>query len=94
MPFLQQTPRVFNKEDVEALFPDQFGVYGLYDANNWIYVGKGDIRTRLLAHLNDDNPCITRNSPTHYVTEVTANADQREKELILEYDPVCNKRVG
>ena len=35
------------------------GCYGLYKTGQWIYVGKGDTRTRLLAHLNNHNPCIT-----------------------------------
>ena len=57
-------------------------------------MGKGDIRTRLLAHLNNDNPCITKASPTRWVSEVTANYNDREKALILEFNPACNKKVG
>jgi hypothetical protein len=56
MPFVQQTPRIFNRENVEALNPNQLGVYGLFKQGKWIHVGKGDIRQRLLAHLNGDNP--------------------------------------
>ena len=94
MPFVEQTPRAFTRVDVLALSPAQHGVYGLFKANQWIYVGKGDIRQRLLDHLNGDNSCIIRNSPTHWVGEVTTNADSREKDLIVELDPLCNQRVG
>ena len=94
MPFTQQPPRAFTRENITALSPGQNGVYGLFKPNQWIYVGKGDIRQRLLNHLNGDNPCINRNGPTHWVDEVTPNADQREKTLILELTPSCNQRVG
>ncbi len=93
MPFVEQTPRPFSRSEVEALNRDQFGVYGLHHTH-WIYVGKGDIRKRLLDHLNGDNPCITSATPTHFVGEVTPHADIREKALIAELTPSCNRRVG
>lgn len=88
------TPRAFTKDAVLAIKPGQNGVYGIYKANSWIYVGKGDIRDRMLAHINGDNPCITKNGATHWVAEVTSRMDAREKELIRELDPTCNKKVG
>jgi hypothetical protein len=94
MPFPNQTPKVFIRASVEALRPNQMGVYGIYRQNHWIYVGKGDIRQRLLDHLNGDNPCILRDSPTNWVDEVTTNMDAREKQLILEFNPACNQKVG
>ncbi len=94
MPFTQQTPRAFTRANVEALTPNQKGVYGLFKDSVWVYVGKGDIRDRLLAHLNNDNACITRQAPTHWVDEVWDNPDTREAALILELNPVCNRRVG
>jgi len=95
MPFAQQVPRLFNHGNVEALKPNQFGVYGLFKRGVWIYVGKGDIRKRLLEHLNGDKPCILRNSPTHWVDEVIGGDPSiREKQLILELRPLCNERVG
>ena len=55
----------------------------------------GDIRQRLLAHLNGDNPCIAREQPTHRVEElVQGDASAKERALILERQPVCNQRVG
>lgn len=94
MPFPNQTPRVFARDQVESLWPDQRGCYGLFNNNRWVYVGKGDIRQRLLDHLNGDNPEILANSPTHWVDVVTPSADLEEKRLILEYQPICNKRLG
>lgn len=76
------------------MIPNQKGVYGLFKNNQWVYIGSGDIRSRMLDHLNGDNTCINAYMPTHWVAEVSSFYREREKELILEYDPVCNRRVG
>lgn len=95
MPFPTQTARAFTRANVEALNPSQYGCYGLFrDRGPRIYIGKGDIRQRLLDHLNGDNPRITRENPTHWYDEVTSNADAREKQLIVELNPICNRKVG
>ena len=94
MPFPEQTPKPFTRARIEALSPNHMGVYGLFKTNQWIYLGRGDIRDRLLAHFNGDNSCITSEQPTHWVDVVTSNHAQMERELILELNPACNKRVG
>ncbi len=94
MPFPLQIPRVFIRADVEAFSPGQNGVYGLYKQNEWVYVGKGDIRQRLFAHLTGDNPCISRERPTNWVYEITSDMDIRERQLIAELQPACNQRLG
>ena len=93
MPFKGE-PRVFAREAIESIKPDQLGCYGIFNETGWIYIGKGDIRARLLDHLNGDNECITRYQPTQWVATVTSDYDQKEKELIAEYNPPCNKRAG
>lgn len=94
MPFPQQESRNFTRAGIEWLKPNQIGVYGIFKANQWIYVGRGDIRSRLLDHLNGDNPLILAYGPTHYVAMVTANDVAAEKQLILELHPVANQKVG
>jgi hypothetical protein len=95
MPFPQQDPRTFTKVGIEWLAVGQRGCYGIFRAGVWIYVGKtGDLRARLLQHLAGDNPRITRENPTHFVTMLTANDDVAEKQLIRELDPVANRQVG
>jgi len=95
MPFIQQKPRFFTRKNVEALNQNQFGVYGLFKRGAWIYIGKGDIRKRLLDHLNGDNPCILREQPIYWVDEIiNGDPSTREKQLILELRPCCNQRVG
>jgi excinuclease UvrABC nuclease subunit len=94
VPFPNQQPTIFTRAGVESINPDQWGCYGIFRQGKWIYVGKGDIRTRLLSYLNGENPCITRSGPTHFVTVVTPNYDEMEKTLILELNPSCNQKVG
>lgn len=94
MPFPQQQTRAFTREGIEWLNPSQNGVYGIFRSDAWIYVGRGDLRQRLLDHLNGDNPRITREQPTSYVTLLTADDVTLEKQLILELNPIANRRVG
>lgn len=95
MPFVEQVPRLYSPVDVQSLNLNQNGVYGLFKSGLWIYIGKGDIRKRLLDHLNGDNPLITKFGPTHWVGEViTGDPSLREKQLIIECQPICNKRIG
>ena len=51
--FPQQTPRPFTRAGIEALAPNQMGCYGIYRQGQCVYVGRGDIRTRLLASADD-----------------------------------------
>jgi len=94
MPFNYEKVFTFDKTEVTSLSPNQYGVYGIFKPETWIYVGKGDIRQRLLAHLNNDTPCILHQKATQFVLELTSNADDREKQLIRELDPSCNQRIG
>lgn len=93
VPFPQQQVRSFTREGISQLNPNQYGVYGIFNQTQWIYIGKGDIRQRLLDHLNGDNPRLLQFRPTSFVGEVSANADQREKELCRELNPLCNQRL-
>jgi hypothetical protein len=94
LPFPQQTPRAFTKTNIEVITPGQIGCYGLFRDGAWVYIGRGDIRARLLNHLGGGNPCITRQKPTHYVDVVTTDDEATEKRLIVEFQPICNQKVG
>ncbi len=96
MPFTT-TSRPFTQQDIESLKPGQKGVYGIFKPNEWIYIGKAtDLRERMLQHIsgNDGNPCILRQKPTSWIAEVTNDIDARERQLILEFNPICNRQVG
>jgi hypothetical protein len=94
MPFPNQTPRLFTRAAIEALSPNQNGVYGIFRQDCWIYVGRGDIRDRLLSHVAGNNPAITAQRPTHFVAMVTINDVVAERQLIVELQPVANQKVG
>ena len=94
MPFPKQGGRAFTRANIELLQPNQYGVYGLFRPDAWVYVGMGDIRGRLLNHLNGDNPSITRERPAGYVTWVTSNAADAERQVIHELKPIANSKAG
>jgi hypothetical protein len=91
MPFHHEF-RPYTKAEIEGLNPNQNGVYGLFRGNMAMYIGSGDIRTRLLAHLNGDNPCIIQEKPNQWTGETFCGGiTRREGELIQEYRPICNR---
>ncbi len=94
MPFLKQADRPFTKYFIESLDTNRMGVYGIFNKNKCIYIGRGDIRKRLLDHLNGDNQCILSLKPTHWFGEITTEMFERERELIRELHPVCNESSG
>ena len=93
MPFPHQGSRPFNRRGIEVLKRGQNGVYGIFNAIGCIYVGRGNIREQLLAQLAGigDGACILRNRPTHYVVELIRTGAARQRQLIAEFDPVCNR---
>jgi len=93
MPFLHPL-RPYTREHVESLNPNQVGVYGIFSNGRCIYVGRGDIRERLLAHLDGYMACVSGSRMTHWTGEVTADHMLREQQLILELTPLCNLRAG
>ena len=95
MPFPRElTIRPFTNQAVESIAEDQLGVYGIFKEGVWIYIGSGDIRERMTDHLAGDIPCILNHRATDWVGWVTNDYKRLEKELIVEFQPVCNQRVG
>ncbi len=90
MPFSMQKPQPFTQEDIERLVPGQIGVYGLMNKSHWVYVGVGDIRESLLAHFKNQTSCIAKHKPILFLYEVTSHFEQRERQLIREFEPIGN----
>ena len=88
MPFAQPG-RPFTRSDIETLRPDLVGVYGLFRADAWVHIGCGNIRTRLLAHLDGEDGRIAKERPTHWTAEITSEDARRAKKLITELAPIC-----
>jgi hypothetical protein len=93
MPFNNDKPWLFDRQGIESFEVGQTGVYAIYNARTWIYIGSGDIRQRLLDHLSGDLPAMDAYAPTHFRAEVTGDSRGREKQLLREYMPACNPRM-
>ena len=89
--------RSWNKNSIEAMNLRQQGVYGIYNATFWLYIGQAeDMRERLLEHYNktsDQSACIWKNKPTLFKTMLVSSSSLvvKEQELIKEYNPICNR---
>ena len=95
MPFDRYIPRPFTPVDVRAFAPAASGVYGISNAREWIYIGTSDdIQAALLRHMAESATSLTKRKPTCFVFEVceTMLCRARQDRLILEYEPVCNRR--
>ena len=94
MPFEQFTPRSFTSVSVRANAPATSGIYGISNAQEWIFIGETDnIQASLLRDLQQgDSPLLMR-VPTGFVFERCVPAERRARQdrLILEYGPVCNR---
>ncbi len=95
MPFPEQTPRPFTREEIEHLSAGTRGCYGLFHGSACVYVGKGDLRERLLGHLRggytEEARCIARHAPTHFLVEETEDFIVRHLGLVVEYAPLCGR---
>lgn len=87
----------FSKTGILATAPRASGVYAIFNASEWIYIGEsGDMEARLLDHANgnsDQSARISRRNPTGFLCE-TCPAHlrlDRELALIRELDPTCNR---
>ena len=88
----------FTEASILAYAPEGSGVYALFNENQWIYIGEGqDIKARLLQHRRDShNACVNRYSPAYFAYEAVAATQRvaRQDQLILEFRPLCNMRLG
>jgi hypothetical protein len=96
MPFEQFTPRSLTPVSVRANAPAASGVYGISNAREWIFIGETDnIQASLLHNLQPGNSALLKRFPTGFVFELCGAAHRRARQdrLILEYEPVCNRRL-
>ena len=98
MPFATNNGFNFTEQGIAAYAPTGSGVYGIYSATEWIYVGESkNLETRLYEHLcglSDQSARIWLRNPTAFVCELVAGevARQfRERVLIAELNPYCNR---
>ena len=96
MQFEQFTPRSFTPVSVRTNAPTASGNYGISNAREWIFIGETDNSQASLLHdLQQGNSALLKRFPTGFVFELCDAADRpaRQDRLILEYEPVCNRRL-
>jgi hypothetical protein len=88
-------PYGFSVGSIRAHAPAMSGVYGISNGCEWIYIGEADnIQQRLLEHLAEDGTQLKARVPTGFSYEVCNQSIrvERQDRLILQYEPVCNRR--
>ena len=83
---------MFTFEAVRRKAPSVSGVYSIFTARQWVYVGESDdIQQSLFRHLNEPNAPINQFGPLSFSFEL-ATADHRkarQQALIATLDPAC-----
>jgi len=88
------------RESIVSTDKDDFGVYELIDGDEYvIYIGSGQVKTRLLDHLNKKEfPMAEQYRVEYCVTETECRI--REQQLLQAYKnahgklPMYNERIG
>ena len=86
----------FTAEAVERNAPARSGVYGIFGADHWLFIGEADdIRAVLLAHLTESHAVLMTQHPKGFTYELCSLADRyhRQDHLILELEPLLNRRI-
>lgn len=92
MPFLRSRGYGFDVESIRRHAPSQAGVYGIFGAAEWIFIGQApDIRQELLEHLDRPCRCWLDTEPIAFTFEVGPLKDpiKRSTALISELGPIC-----
>ncbi len=88
-------PYTFSNVSVRAHAPAASGVYGISNSREWIYIGETDnIQERLLQHLAEISTELKARAPTGFVYELCERhaRPSRQDRLVMQYEPVCNRR--
>ena len=88
-------PYALNRTGVMRYAPEASGVYGLRNADQWVYIGQcPNIRRALLKYLGGQMPYVLQSQPNLFVFELCAPRQRvgRQRELTQRYHPSCNKR--
>jgi predicted GIY-YIG superfamily endonuclease len=73
--------------------PTAWGVYVTRARGTWVYIGEsGNLLSRLLQHLNGENPCLAQHRPTHFAFALVPADTRRtrQQKLIQRFQPVCS----
>jgi hypothetical protein len=95
MPFNRIVPHPLTSASVQTYAPAASGVYGISNAQEWIYIGETDnVQGALLDHIRDSSAPVMKKQPTGFVCEICDRTQRpaRQDRLIVEYGPVCNRQ--
>jgi hypothetical protein len=93
MPWNGSGPCIYEMASIVRHTPTASGVYAVLSLGRWLYVGEsGSLRGGLSLQFSGGNPRLAGLDPTHFMYELVPDADRvaRRRELILEFQPVCN----
>ncbi|HXJ42793.1 MAG TPA: hypothetical protein VNH18_26160 [Bryobacteraceae bacterium] len=77
--------------------PEESGVYGLCNADQWVYIGHcSSIRKALLEYLRGQMPYVLQWQPKQFMFEVLPYKQRiaRQKALVAHYQPTCNRKIN
>ena len=86
-----------NRTSVLRNAPEESGVYGLCNADQWVYIGhSSSVRKALLEYLRGQMPYVLQWQPKHFMFEVLPYRQRilRQKALVAHYQPTCNRKVN
>jgi hypothetical protein len=93
MPYDGGQTYTFAFQAVQEKAPRASGVYTLFTARKWVYVGEADdIQQSLFHHLNAPDPRMARCGPLSFSFETAPAAERgsRQRALVAALAPVCN----
>ncbi len=94
MPFARHSGYSFTAASIRQNAPSWGGIYGLSNAQAWIYIRAVDnIRAALLDHLNEGNPTSHFRSVTDFIFELCDSAERSQRciRLIEELRPALRE---
>ncbi len=86
----------FNISSIQSNLNDNVsGVLAIFSDHECIYIEKAeDIKGNLFFLLNEYHSIFQQYKATDWIAEeVLGDSTLREEKLILEYDPICNKKL-
>jgi hypothetical protein len=95
MPFEHVSGFRFSRATVCRNAPPASGIYGISNAREWIFIGVAEnIQAALLEHLSEQDTFLNSRAPTGFTYELCAADGRiaRQNRLVLEYEPICNRR--
>jgi excinuclease UvrABC nuclease subunit len=91
MPWRNQNVYPMTPASLQSKAPLKEGVYGIRSGDRWLYVGQSeDLRRRLIELFQDRSNPIHKYPNLEFLCEVTPMGEDRMRQLLIEFRPLCN----